>query len=389
MSRTQKKTLLGIGLVLVALVLLAISRYDWNMSALLHMSRDFGQTYDAPKGTVLYEDGGYDGMLYYQIARDIPEILFGNTQTSQRDVSTAPLYGNVYRAQRILLPLFAFTLSFGKDVLLPYALLLINIASVIGALALAFAYQRKVSIGALAIALNPAALVGILFSLTEPLSLFFITLFLFLWKRAGERITFWSAVTLALAMLARETTVFLILPLAVFSLLKKEWKNTFFCLLSLIPFALWTLFLVDRFGALPLETSAGMLNIPFSGPLDLLQRSLAENITAYRLSSLSFLVLFFLPLALIEVYRWWKGREGGMLGSLLLVLIVAMLCLDAHIWGVITSIGRAVTPLYPVFAFKAMEEGGRMERTLSGSLILVSIVAAVGIALVTHPFTLA
>ena len=190
-------------------------------------------------------------------------------------------------------------------------------------------------------------------------------------------------------MLARETTVFLILPLAVFSLLKKEWKNTFFCLLSLIPFALWTLFLVDRFGALPLETSAGMLNIPFSGPLDLLQRSLAENITAYRLSSLSFLVLFFLPLALIEVYRWWKGREGGMLGSLLLVLIVAMLCLDAHIWGVITSIGRAVTPLYPVFAFKAMEEGGRMERTLSGSLILVSIVAAVGIALVTHPFTLA
>src|SRR3989344_7707410 len=303
MSRTQKKTLLGITLVLIALVLLAISRYDWNVSALLHVSRDFGQTYDAPEGTVLYEDGGYDGMLYYQIARDIPEILFGNTQTSQRDVSTAPLYGNVYRAQRILLPLFAFTLSFGKDVLLPYALLLINIASVIGALGLAFASQRKVSIGALAIALNPAALVGILFSLTEPLSLFFITLFLFLWKRNGERMNILQVLALALALLARETTLFLILPLAFFCILKKEWRNAFLSLLSLLPFFLWTLFLTNRFGELPFDTSAGMLNIPFSGPIMLLKNVAAEP-SSYLLSALSLFLLFVLPLSLLEIYRW-------------------------------------------------------------------------------------
>src|SRR3989344_4479033 len=149
MSRTQKKTLLGITLVLIALVLLAISRYDWNVSALLHVSRDFGGTYDVPEGTVLYEDGGYDGMLYYQLARDIPEILGGG----------ALAYDNAYRAQRVLFPLFGFLLSFGKDVLLPYALLIINITSVLGALALAFAYERKVSMSALSIVLNPAALV--------------------------------------------------------------------------------------------------------------------------------------------------------------------------------------------------------------------------------------
>ena len=61
---------------LFALILLTISRFDWNVSALLHVSRDFGQVYSVPPGTVLYEDGGYDGMLYYQISRDIPEIFF-------------------------------------------------------------------------------------------------------------------------------------------------------------------------------------------------------------------------------------------------------------------------------------------------------------------------
>src|SRR3989344_2496472 len=125
MSRTQKKTLIGIALVFIALVLLAISRYEWNVSALLHVSHDFGETYDVPSGIVLYEKG-YDGMLYYQIARDVPEIIFGTGQSET--------YDNVYRAQRILLPLFGFLLSFGKDFLLPYAFLFINIASILGAL---------------------------------------------------------------------------------------------------------------------------------------------------------------------------------------------------------------------------------------------------------------
>src|SRR3989344_7180813 len=160
MSRTQLSTIAGVVLFLVALIAFQVSRYDGNVSALLHMSRDFGEAFQVPSNIVLYEDGGYDGMLYYQIARDIPKILFGV------DEGSLPPYDSAYRAQRILLPLLTYLLSLGQERFFPWVILLINIASVTGALALALNFMRKISLHALTLVFNPAALVGVLFALS-------------------------------------------------------------------------------------------------------------------------------------------------------------------------------------------------------------------------------
>jgi len=55
---------------------------------------------------------------------------------------------------------------------------------------------------------NPAALIGVLYVLTEPLAILCTTAFLVDWRRRDERVATWTAILLALALLARETTLF-------------------------------------------------------------------------------------------------------------------------------------------------------------------------------------
>src|SRR3989344_5132695 len=336
MSRAQLSTIAGAVLFLIALIAFQVSRYDGNVSALLHVSREFGEAFQVPHGVVLYEDGGYDGMLYYQIARDIPKILFGS-----RDGSLPP-YDSAYRAQRILLPLFTYLLSLGQESYFPWVILLINLASITGALALALSFMRKISLPILTLVFNPAALVGVLFALSEPLSLFFTTLFLVLWKRSKGIISGWQVIALALAMFAREPTIFLILPLAGWYLWKKQWKNASLLALALAPSLLWQWFLIERFGTLALTTGSHMINLPLLGVWQLL----------------------------------------------LLICLLVLFSLDAHIWGVITSVGRVLTPIYPLFAFTASERNSLSDRLISLNLIAVSIIAAIGIASITHPFSI-
>ncbi len=107
----------------------------------------------------------------------------------------------------------------------------------------------------------------------------------------------------------------------------------------------------------------------------------------YRLTSLA-LLAFILPLSLLLSREWLKSRGRiGVRAFLLTGLVAVMFCMDAHIWGVITSIGRVVTPVYPAYVAYAMHKDTRALRLLSGLLVFVSLVSAFGIASVTHPFT--
>jgi hypothetical protein len=67
-------------------------------------------------------------------------------------------------------------------------------------------------------------------------------------------------------------------------------------------------------------------------------------------------------------------------------LCAVMLSMHPHMWGALTSIGRVVTPFYPAYVLFAGSRDTRFLRLLSGCLILFSIVAAIGIAAIRHPY---
>lgn len=377
LARSPLVAISGTALALLVLVWLGARPYGGNVSVFLHMDVPFGREHRVPGGVVLYEDAAYDGMLYYQVARDLPALFSG----------VPPSLDSPYRFQRILLPLVAYAFAFGNERALPYSLLFLNLAAAIGALGLVLSMTKGRILHAMTIVANPAMLVGILFSLTEPLSLFFVVFFLWFWERNDRKITVASIGALTLSLLARETTVFLIGLLFLWHLWHKQWKETLLVLTPLLPFSLWQGFLALRLGALAFQANSNIVSLPLSGPFTLLQWSL-QGLSAYRLSALS-LLLFLLSLCII-LGREWGAKKGEVevFCFLLSGLTLTMLIMDAHIWGVITSIGRVVTPVYPVYALYTAARDGWPERLLSAILIALSVVTALGIASTQHPFVL-
>ena len=365
----------GLGL----LVALAVYHYEWNVSTLLRMDVRFGQEYRVPEGVILYEEKGYDGMAYYEIAREIPTLLLGQDTH----------FGSAYRFQRILFPLFGYLLALGNDAWFPVSFLIINILASIGSLVLLLLTVKRMSVHSFTILCNPAILVGILFSLTEPLSLFFIMLFFFLWERQGRTMGFLASLSLLLSLLSRETTVFLIVLLLVWALAHKRWRDTIWLLFPVGLFLLWQYFLALHFDSIAFQAGERIMNLSLRGPRQLIVW-LFEKVNSYRLSSLP-LLIFLVLLSARLMLDWWRvriSRSVDITSFLLTGLVGTMLSMDPHMWGVITSIGRVVTPLYPVYALYACYHDTRFMRGLSLLLIVTSVVSAIGIALVHHPYIL-
>lgn len=370
----------ALALLLAGLVGLGVRAYDGNVSALLHLYRPAVEPFEVPPGLVLYEDGGYDGMKVWLVARGLPRVLGGEGE--------GPLFAETYRYQRVLLPALGLLVAGGDDDRLPAALLAINVVAVLATFALFVVATGRWSLHALALATNPAALIGVVYVLTEPLAILCTTAFLVDWRRRGERVSTSSAVLLALALLARETTLFVTLPLAVLLASRRRWRDVALTLASTLPFAAWSAFLAFRFAEVPLEGSSRMVNLPLSGALALLV-DLANGVTVYGLSALAFLVLVALPVLVFTVSRVLREGAGAGATTVMLASLVGLLfCLDAHIWSVLTAVGRVVPSLYPVFAFAALEKDGPLERAASAGMILVGLVGTVGVALTAHPFTI-
>jgi len=364
--------------VLAALALFGTRQYGWNVSALLHVDRSFGESHDVPPGVVLYKDGGYDGMLYYEVARDLPKLLSGEPVSLD----------SPYRFQRILLPLLVYGFSFGHVDWFPFATLALNIAAVIGSLALAFHITGKRSVHAWTIAFNPAMLVGVLYGLTEPLSMFFMILFLARWQSLGRRVDWACAVVLLVSLLARETTVFLIGLLGLWHLWKRDWKSVAFLALALTFFAGWQYVLVLRLGSLPFQSGSNITAWPFQGPIAVVRWLFEERgmRLVYRLSSIPLLV-FVLGVLSALAFDWKAKRwSQDVLAFVLTGLCFVMLSMDPHMWGALTSIGRVVTPFYPAYFLYAASRDTPFLRASSYGLIVFSIIAAIGIAAVSHPY---
>jgi hypothetical protein len=179
--------------------------------------------------------------------------------------------------------------------------------------------------------------------------------------------------------------VFLIGLLFVWFLWKRQWKDAALVLIPMALLVAWQYFLVMRLGAVAFQANGNVIDFPFLGPITLIHW-LTEGLNSYRLSALG-LLLFVIPLFIALGKEWLQKRlKIGVYAFLLTGLTCTMLSMDSHMWGAITSIGRVVTPIYPVYALYASERDTWVERSLSAILIVVSVVAAIGIAWVKHPF---
>jgi hypothetical protein len=237
---------------------------------------------------------GYDGQFAYYIARD-------------------PLTGwhycdvPAYRYQRILYPLLAWLLALGRQELVPYTLLLINlVALAAGTWLMGEILQRyKVSRWyALVYGLYAGLLMSARLDLNEPLSYGLVMAAILAMER--DR---WKLGTLffALAALAKETALLFVAGYLLFFLARRQWQRLVGLALGAgLPFLAWQGILWAWLGRPGLGSGGagdtGWELLPFRG---------LWSVGQIDLRVLGLLALVMVPLAVIPtlVSLWIAGRE--------------------------------------------------------------------------------
>ncbi len=241
MKRLRPWTVVAVVCLLYVAITFARNNFDPMRFALIGSQYDPG----IPNGTP-----GYDGQFAYQIARDPAN---GWTKI---DVPA-------YRYQRIVYPIAARVLALGSVDLIPWTLIAINVAALIGGTWFTekiLAHYQANRWYALVFGLNAGLLMAVRLDLAEPVAYALAQWGVLLLLQDRSR---WAAFAFALAVLTKETTLVFVAGVAVTYLIDRRGRKLIELIaISIVPFAIWQLILLKWFGQFGLG-SGGALATPF------------------------------------------------------------------------------------------------------------------------------
>lgn len=380
-SPSPAVTLGALIVALVSVLALTLLPYGGNVSLLFHSDAILDAEHAAPAGLVVLDVPSYDGAQYYEMARTMPLMLSaeGRAMMGQNK-------NRSYAFQRFLLPAAAFILSAGQEPLLPYVFLAINVGALLLSAWIILRWKPTAGLYAAALAFSPAAMVALHFSLAEPLTILLMTAFLTRYVKR-DRLDAFDLLLLSLLVLSREINIFFIGFLMLWMFLKRHWRDLTLLLIPTASFAALHGLIFAIFGELPFFLSLGKRTFPFGAILEILGGSLGYNRLTY--SSLALFFLFFLPALLWIISLIVRERKISFLqlGSLFFLALMSMMAW--YIWGSITSIGRVITPVYPLVLILGASRDTWPARLIAIGCLTVGIAAALGLALTVHPFHIA
>ena len=364
---------------LIIVLLLNIRPYDYNVTAIFHMDARTAEGNVMPKNFVILNAPSYDGAQYYQVARNVPTIA---SPTAWDTLKKNP---GSYAYQRFLLPLTAYLLSFGSIALLPWAFLIINVTALL--LAAFLIVERKPHLGlyALALTLSPAAMVAMHFTLAEPLTIVLITAFLLRYTKHA-RIEWIDLLLLSGLVLAREVNILFIAFVIGFSVLKMRWKDVLLLLIPVLVFVGWHSVIYGMFGDVPFLISAEAKQFPGSAAMKVVLG--LRGYDRYTLSAAALFLGFVVPGVVYVVCDIAKRKRIEILSLGALAFFGVMLLMPDYIWGSVTSIGRVITPVYPLFLLLLAERNTTTSKILAAVILLLGIATALGLAFSAHPYGL-
>ncbi len=369
-----------LAIVITAATTLALRPYDGNVSALFHLDRTLSDQHPVPSGFVILGMPGYDGAEYWQVARNLPTLV-----TGQWDTVTAASPG-AYAYQRILLPVIAFSLALGQDRALPFAFFAVNALALFLTCWLLIRWKPTRPWHALALAWSPAAAIAMHFMLAEPLTILLTTAFLLRYKKRG-RIDAWQIVFLSLLVLSREVNILFVGGVLAYSLVKKRWHDAAVLTAPIGTFLALHGLIYAVFREIPFLWSADKRALPLTAIAELLAGK--KGYTVYTLSSIALFLGFVVPALLVTIWDTVRTKKLHLVNALLLLMLAIMVSMPDHIWGSITSIGRVITPVYPLWTVYALEQDRWPHRLITIAMLLLGIGVSLGLGLIVHPFTLA
>lgn len=194
---------------------------------------------------------GYDGQFSYWLAID-----------PRPDLAAPRLDVPAYRYQRILYPLLARGLAFGQAQLIPWTLVLVNLAAQIGGTLLVAAWLSAHGASpwySLTYGLWVGLVAAVRLDLNEPLCYALLLAGLLAQYRGRLGL---AALCFGLALFAKETALVFLIAELVWAVLVRSRRGLAAFALALAPFTGFQLILLRWFGALGL-TSGGWMATPF------------------------------------------------------------------------------------------------------------------------------
>lgn len=246
--------------------LTTVSVADWQVTALVRMAAEqplapLARASDADFAFVHYHGRG-DGVSYYAIARD----PLARGEEHELIQWAAYRYGHPGFSWAALL------LSAGDPALVPFAFLLLNLAGMGVAAGAASLIARELGHspwGGLLVALNPGLIYATTIDTSEPVAAALLALVLLAWLRGRWQL---GLPILAALCLVKEWFVLVALGLAVWELLqyRRSGRRQVVTRIaglgaSVIPFALWYLYVVVHFGSWPAAPAGELLQLPLTG----------------------------------------------------------------------------------------------------------------------------
>ncbi len=279
----------------MAFLAMLLAKYEWNFTALVGVGQDMLPQMVNPvralgHGTIIYRnEGENDGQFYYLLARHPlnPAAVF----------IPGPRRGEMaFRCQRILYPLCARLLCFGRTGMIPLAMIILNLLALAGGMV--FLQRLLIDRGAsqwlsLVFALSMGALSNGRYDMT---GLWEVGLVLgSLWYYEQRR---WlpSAALLSLSFLTRETAIIALVPLLIHAVLRREKGGAWF-LLSVVP---WFCYkgALRMFQGIPVFASGNAWSIGKTPPFGTLVGFIGNlpwaHLTAVELLQTLFALLFLL-----------------------------------------------------------------------------------------------
>lgn len=355
----------------------SMAPYQFAPSSLFHIDHTIADQHTLPAGTMVLEVPAYDGAGYYQIARTLPSVFTPSQWPALKNMPPTP-----YAYQRFLLPLLAWIVALGQEAAIPWAFLGINTLAIV---ALAYFLQRRYpnqTLSIVALCLCPAAIVGLHFSLAEPLTLLLTTLFVWRFNQT-EKIDATNLLLLSGLVLAREVMILFIGVLGLWLLYRKNWRSVALLLVPAAVFLGLHTFIYLMSGSIPFLWSAAKNTLPFEAMFTLIFGG--YGYTKFTATSIPLAVLFVLPglyWCLAEIKA--KRINFAVFGSFCFLGLMTLM--PDHIWSSITSIGRVITPVYPLVWISTQSRPSRLARSLQMSMLIIGGIAAVGLASSVHPY---
>jgi hypothetical protein len=333
--------------------------FDFNSTGPIRIG-DFvpGDRFWTPTTCVERGGVGYDGQWFFYLAHD--PLLGAPDSDVFFDLPA-------YRAARILYPALAWAAALGQPAAIPWSLLGVNLLAVLVGTAATLDILRQLGGNrwlALACALSPPFLIGVLATLAEPTSLALVAWGIAL---ALRRRHVAAGIVLAFAVLAREPSILVPMGLGLYAAARHDWRRTASYLAPLIlPFG-WNAYIWARLGSLPSAQSPTNFGMPFGGayyrlglllgwhPPMLGEPVPSGNVTAEVAIILTSITIIVVGLTKIQQRRdafawllWMQALQAALTGSL--------------VWADLYSYGRVLGLLYLCYGLVLLTAPHRLRR---------------------------